>query len=231
MKLESLRQGEVLLTDKPLQWTSFDMVNKIRNAILKKYNLKKFKVGHAGTLDPLASGLLIICVGKATKTIDKYQGLDKEYIGTITVGATTPSFDLETKIDQTYPFGHITENMIVQTAKHFVGKQWQKPPIFSAIKRNGKKLYEHARKGEVVEIKAREVEIKKFEILSINLPDIKFKVKVSKGTYIRSLAYDFGKALQSGGYLSELRRTKIGDFQIDDAIDIQTWINSLKNED
>ncbi len=229
--LESLRQGQVLLIDKPLNWTSFDVVNKLRYAILKKHNLKKFKVGHAGTLDPLATGLLLICVGKATKTIQAYQGLDKEYTGTFYLGATTPSYDAETVIDQHFETGHITEALILETARNFVGKQSQVPPVFSAIKKNGKKLYEHARKGESVTIQAREVEIKSFKILSINLPEVTFKVRVSKGTYIRSLAFDFGKKLKSGAFLSALRRTKIGHFDVQDAMPHQQWIERLNYED
>ncbi len=227
--LEELRKGQVLLLDKPLHWTSFDIVNKLRYAILKKHNLKKFKVGHAGTLDPLATGLLIVCVGKATKTINQFQNLDKEYTGTFYLGATTPSYDAETEIDQTYPTGHITPELVLKTAANFIGKQEQIPPIFSAIKKNGKKLYEHARKGETVEIKSRNIEIKAFEILSVNLPEVHFRVKVSKGTYIRSLAYDFGKALQSGAYLSALRRTKIGTFDVTNATSHQQWIAQVLN--
>jgi len=227
MDIESLRAGKVLLIDKALDWTSFDVVNKLRYAILKKYNLKKFKVGHAGTLDPLATGLLIVCVGKATKTIQQFQNLDKEYTGTFYLGATTPSYDLETGVNQYFETEHITEELICKTAESFVGKSLQIPPIFSAIKKDGKKLYEHARKGQKVDIKAREIEIKEFEILSVNLPEVLFRVKVSKGTYIRSLAYDFGKSLQSGAYLSALRRTKIGDFSVDNAKDVQDWIEQL----
>jgi len=228
--LEQLKRGQVLLLDKPLEWTSFDVVNKIRYAILKKYNLKRFKVGHAGTLDPLATGLLIVCVGKATKTIHTYQNLDKEYTGTFFVGATTPSYDAETAVDKTFETAHITPELIIKTAQGFMGKQKQIPPVFSAIKQKGKKLYEHARKGEEVQIPARDIEIKKFEITRINLPEIHFSVKVSKGTYIRSLAYDFGKALGSGAYLSALRRTKIGTFDVSNAIQHQEWIDRLNYE-
>ncbi len=224
MELEELKKGKVLLIDKPLGWTSFDVVNKIRYAILKKHGIKKFKVGHAGTLDPLATGLLIICVGKATKTIETYQGMDKEYTGIITLGATTPSYDLETGIDKTYPIEHIDEMLIQETAKSFIGKYAQTPPIFSAIKKNGKKMYEHARKGEEVVMEKRPVEIKEFEIIKIDLPEVHFRTKVSKGTYIRSLAYDFGKKLNSGAYLSSLRRTKIGDFHVKDATTHAKWI-------
>jgi tRNA pseudouridine55 synthase len=231
MDLEEIRKGKVLLLDKPLDWTSFDVVNKIRYSILKKYNIKRFKVGHAGTLDPLATGLLIICVGKATKTINEYQNRSKEYTGTFTLGATTPSYDLETEVDAIFPTEHITEEQICETAKHFVGVQQQVPPIFSALKKNGRKMYELARKGEKVEMKSREIEIYEFEILSVNLPEVKFRVKVSKGTYIRSLAYDFGKTLGSGGYLSELRRTKIGNFSIENAVTHQNWIDEFIKQD
>ncbi len=231
MDLEEIRKGKVLLLDKPLHWTSFDVVNKIRYSILKKYNIKRFKVGHAGTLDPLATGLLIVCVGKATKTINEYQNRSKEYTGTFTLGATTPSYDLETEINATLPTEHITEEQIYETAKRFVGVQQQVPPIFSALKKNGKKMYELARKGEKVEMKSREIEIFEFEILSINMPEVKFRVKVSKGTYIRSLAHDFGKALGSGAYLSELRRTKIGNFSIENAVTHQNWIDEFIIQD
>ncbi len=229
-KLEQLKKGQVILIDKDLHWTSFDVVNKIRYAILKKFRLKKFKVGHAGTLDPLATGLLLVCVGKSTKTISTYQGLDKEYTGTFHLGATTPSYDLETAVDAHFPVEHITEKMIKETARKFIGRQQQLPPLFSAVKKDGKKLYEHARKGEKVDVKPRDITIKEFEILSVNLPEVAFRVKVSKGTYIRSLAYDFGKALQTGAYLSSLRRTKIGDFDVKDAITIDEWIDRFKNE-
>lgn len=229
-KLEQLKKGQVILIDKDLHWTSFDVVNKIRYAILKKFRLKKFKVGHAGTLDPLATGLLLVCVGKATKTISTYQGLDKEYTGTFHLGATTPSYDLETAVDAHFPVEHITEKMIKETARKFIGRQQQLPPLFSAVKKDGKKLYEHARKGEKVDVKPRDITIKEFKILSVNLPEVAFRVKVSKGTYIRSLAYDFGKALQTGAYLSSLRRTKIGDFDVKDAITIDEWIDRFKNE-
>jgi len=227
MTLEELKKGQVLLLDKPLNWTSFDVVNKIRYAILKKHNIKRFKVGHAGTLDPLATGLLILCVGKATKTINQLQNQTKEYIGTFTIGATTPSYDMETEIDQTYPTDHINESLIKEKVKDFIGEQDQFPPIFSAIKKNGKKLYEHARKGEKVKIDARRIEIFEFEITEINLPEIHFRVKVSKGTYIRSLAFDYGKALGSGAYLSSLKRTKIGNFSIENAVSHQNWIDEV----
>ena len=225
--VENYKNGKVLLIDKPLEWTSFQVVNKLRWHIKKQFNLKKIKVGHAGTLDPLATGLLIICTGKQTKSIQTYQGQLKEYTGTFVIGATTPSYDLETEINQTFPTEHITEELIHNTTKQFMGKIQQKPPIFSAIKKDGKRLYELARKGETTEIKAREVEILEFEITKIALPNIEFRVVCSKGTYIRSLANDFGKALNSGGHLSVLRRTKIGEYAVDNAQSIEGFINEL----
>ncbi|MBT7705568.1 MAG: tRNA pseudouridine(55) synthase TruB, partial [Polaribacter sp.] len=200
MTEEAYKNGQVLLIDKPLEWTSFQAVNKIRWHIKQRFQIKKIKVGHAGTLDPLASGLLIICTGKQTKEIHVYQGQEKEYTGTFTIGATTPSYDLETEIDNTFPTAHITKELIHDTTKQFLGEIDQKPPIFSAIKKEGKRLYELARKGETAEIKSRKVTIDEFEITNINLPNIDFRVVCSKGTYIRSLAYDFGKALHSGGH-------------------------------
>lgn len=217
LTLEDYKEGQVLLIDKPLEWTSFQVVNKIRWHIRQKFGIKKIKVGHAGTLDPLASGLLILCTGKFTKKIDEYQGQIKEYTGEITLGATTPSYDLETEVNETFTTKHITEALIYETTKQFVGEINQKPPIFSAIKKEGKRLYDIARAGETTDIKARKINIETFEITNINLPKVQFRVVCSKGTYIRSLAYDFGKALESGGYLSKLRRTKIGDFSVNNA--------------
>lgn len=216
---EQFLEGQILLIDKPLTWSSFQAVNKIKYALIKNLDLpKKFKIGHAGTLDPLASGLLIICTGKFTKRIAELQGQIKEYTGTITVGATTPSYDLETETNETFPTEHITKELIEKTRLQFIGEIDQYPPIFSAIKKNGKRLYEHARAGEEVEIKSRKIEITEFEITRVELPDIDFRVVCSKGTYIRSLAFDFGKALQSGAHLTALRRTKIGNFSVDDAM-------------
>lgn len=216
---EDFLEGQVLLIDKPLQWSSFQAVNKLKYVLKNHYNLpKKFKIGHAGTLDPLASGLLIICTGKFTKRITAIQGQAKEYTGTFTVGATTPSYDLETEIDATFPTEHITPEIILETTKQFLGEIDQKPPVFSAIKKDGKRLYEHARAGEEVEISFRKTTIHEFEITRIALPEIDFRVVCSKGTYIRSLAFDFGTALNSGAYLSVLRRTKIGDYAVDNAI-------------
>ncbi|GAB1308750.1 tRNA pseudouridine(55) synthase TruB [Urechidicola sp. KH5] len=226
--LEDFKNGQVLLIDKPLNWTSFQVVNKLRWEIRQKFNIKKIKVGHAGTLDPLATGLLILCTGKMTKQIETFQAQHKEYTGTITVGATTPSYDLETEVDATFETSHITEKLIHQTAQNFEGNQQQIPPIFSALKKDGKKLYELAREGKTTEIKSRKIEISSFEITKIDLPHIDFKVACSKGTYIRSLAFDFGKALKSGAHLSALRRTKIGYFSVDDAQSIEAFITELK---
>jgi len=217
MTPEQLQKGQVFLFDKPLGWTSFQLVNKVRWLLRKKFNLKKIKVGHAGTLDPLATGLLIICVGKKTKNIHLYQAAEKEYIGTFTLGATTPSFDLETEIDQSFDISTISDTSIFAVAKNFIGEIQQRPPVYSAIKKDGKRLYEHARKGEEIEIEARKVIIHDFEITRIQLPEVDFKVRCSKGTYIRSLANDFGKALDNGAHLSGLRRTKIGDFSVENA--------------
>jgi tRNA pseudouridine55 synthase len=222
--------GQVLLIDKPLHWTSFQVVNKLRWSIRRAFNIKKIKVGHAGTLDPLATGLLVICTGKMTKQINTFQAQVKAYTGTIVLGSTTPSYDLETEIDKTFPTKHITNTLIKETTKQFKGDVEQYPPIFSAIKKEGKRLYEFARAGETVEIKSRTIHISKFEITKIDGLNIHFKVVCSKGTYIRSLAHDFGKALNSGGHLSELRRTKIGAFDVKNAASIESFIESLPLE-
>ncbi|MCH3881651.1 MULTISPECIES: tRNA pseudouridine(55) synthase TruB [Tenacibaculum] len=227
--LEDYKNGQILLIDKPLEWTSFQVVNKLRWHIKQQFNIKKIKVGHAGTLDPLATGLLIICTGKQTKNIHEYQGQIKEYTGTFTIGATTPSYDLETEVNETFTTEHITEDLLHKTTKQFLGKIQQKPPIFSAIKKDGKRLYELARKGETTEIKAREVEINEFEITNINLPKVDFRIVCSKGTYIRSIAYDYGIALNSGAHLSTLRRTKIGDFSTENAQSIEGFIEQLND--
>ncbi len=227
MEAEDFKEGRVLLFDKPLNWTSFQVVNKVRWLIRKSLKIKKIKVGHAGTLDPLATGLLIICTGKFTKKIDEYQGLVKEYTGTFTLGATTPSFDLETEINETFPVEHITDSQLHETTKLFIGEIDQIPPVFSALKKDGKRLYEYARSGEEIEVKSRKVEISEFEITGIEMPTVHFRVVCSKGTYIRSLANDYGKALNSGAHLSELRRTKIGAFKVEDGTDIETFENSL----
>ncbi|MEN8764311.1 MAG: tRNA pseudouridine(55) synthase TruB [Wenyingzhuangia sp.] len=225
--LEAYKEGQVLLIDKPLHWTSFQVVNKLRWVIKQHFGIKNIKVGHAGTLDPLATGLLILCTGRFTKKIETYQAQHKEYTGTITLGSTTPSYDLETQIDKTFPTEHITTSMIQETTKKFIGEIDQVPPIFSAIKKEGKRLYELARQGKTTEIKSRKITISEFEILALDFPNIHFRVACSKGTYIRSLAYDFGKALNSGSHLSALRRTKIGDFQVDHAVTINSFLEDF----
>lgn len=230
MAVEDYLNGKVLLIDKPLEWTSFQAVNKIRWHIKKKFGLKKIKVGHAGTLDPLASGLLIICVGKETKNISTYQGQIKEYTGTFTIGSTTPSYDLETEIDQTFPTDHITDELLQEVTHKFIGEIDQKPPIFSAIKKDGKRLYELARKGQTTEIASRKITISEFEITENKLPNVNFRVVCSKGTYIRSLAYDYGQALNSGAHLSVLRRTRIGGFLVENAKTIEQFIQDLEME-
>ena len=227
--VEDFKNGKVLLIDKPLEWTSFQVVNKLRWHIRKQFDIKKIKVGHAGTLDPLATGLLIICTGKQTKSIETYQGQIKEYTGTIVIGSTTPSYDLETEINETFPTDHITDELIHKTTEQFIGKIQQKPPIFSAIKKDGKRLYELARQGKTTEIKSREIEIREFDITNIDFPNVEFRVVCSKGTYIRSLANDFGAALNSGGHLSVLRRTKIGDFSVAKAQSIDGFVEELKS--
>ncbi|WP_299108222.1 tRNA pseudouridine(55) synthase TruB [uncultured Tenacibaculum sp.] len=230
MTAEDYKGGQVLLIDKPLEWTSFQVVNKLRWHIRKRFDIKKIKVGHAGTLDPLATGLLIICTGKQTKSIETYQGQIKEYTGTITIGATTPSYDLETEINETFPVDHITTDQIHNTTQQFIGEIDQKPPIFSAIKKDGKRLYELARQGKTTEIKARKITISTFEITNIEGNNLDFRVVCSKGTYIRSLAHDFGMALNSGAHLTKLRRTKIGDFSVENAQSIEGFIDSLGME-
>lgn len=220
--------GSCLLVDKPSEWTSFDVVNKIRSSLKYNLGLKKLKVGHAGTLDPLATGLLIVCTGKFTKKLGEYQGLKKEYIGTIHLGATTPSFDRETEPDAHYPTDHITPEMLEKARQSFLGKIEQLPPIYSAIKVDGQPLYKKARKGEMVEVKPRKVKIHDFELTKIEMPKVDFLVQCSKGTYIRSLAHDFGKQLNSGAYLSSLRRTSIGGFKIEDAWNLEALIDHIE---
>ena len=218
--LESYKEGRVLLVDKPLNWTSFQVVNKIRWLIKQQFNIKKIKVGHAGTLDPLATGLLILCTGKYTKKIETYQAQVKEYTGTFTLGATTPSYDLESEIDHKFDISEISQEDILKNIQQFLGEIHQQPPIFSALKKNGKRLYEYAREGSKIDIPSRPVTIKEFQITKIELPCVEFRIVCGKGTYIRSLAHDFGRSLNNGAYLSSLRRTKIGEFRVEDAIDI-----------
>ena len=228
LTIEQYQEGQILLVDKPLTWSSFQAVNKLKYHLINRVGLpKKFKIGHAGTLDPLATGLLIVCTGKFTKTISEIQSQAKEYTGTFYIGATTPSYDLETEIDETFPTSHIDEALIHKTVEQFLGEIDQQPPIFSAIKKDGVRLYEHARAGEEVEIAFRKTTIYEFEITRIALPEIDFRVVCSKGTYIRSLAYDFGKAMNSGSHLTVLRRTKIGDYDVKNAIDITLFEENL----
>jgi len=211
-------EGDILLVDKPYHMTSFEVVNKIKIAIKKTFP-EKIKVGHAGTLDPLATGLLVICTGKKTKIIEQIQSLEKEYTGTFYVGATTPCFDKEQEIDFTFPIEHITKDLINQATQKFTGKQMQTPPVFSAVKVDGKRAYDLAREGvEDIKVNPKEIDIKLFEITRIALPEIDFKVVCSKGTYIRSLARDFGAALNSGAYITALRRTRTGDYNVNNAI-------------
>ncbi len=198
--------------------------------IKQRYGLKKIKVGHAGTLDPLATGLLIICTGKETKNITTYQAQEKEYTGTITLGATTPSFDLETEIDQTFPIDQLTPNLLKETTAQFTGEIQQKPPIYSAIKKDGKRLYELARAGETTEIALRTVTVTDFELTRIELPEVDFKIDCSKGTYIRSMANDYGAALNNGGHLSALRRTAIGNYRVENALDIEEFEEILNQQ-
>jgi tRNA pseudouridine55 synthase len=228
MSTEEYLNGQIILIDKPLHWTSFQAVNKMKYALINTVGLpKKFKIGHAGTLDPLASGLLLVCTGKFTKRISELQGQAKEYTGTFYIGATTPSYDLETEINETFDTAHIDDTLIRDTVKHFLGEIDQKPPIFSAIKKDGIRLYEHARSGETVTIDSRKTTIHEFEITRIELPEVDFRVVCSKGTYIRSLAYDFGEKIKSGAHLIALRRTKIGKFNVENATDITLFEQSL----
>jgi tRNA pseudouridine55 synthase len=220
--------GHTLLVDKPLEWTSFDLVNKLRYAAKHITGRKKIKVGHAGTLDPLASGLMIICVGKHTKSINDYMGLDKQYTGTFLLGATTPSYDLETEIDARFDLPANDAGLMQSTAAQFLGEIEQVPPIFSAKKIDGKKAYELARKGKSVEMKASRVHIKHFDLDLSNFPEVAFTLDCSKGTYVRSLAHDFGKALGSGAHLTSLRRTKVGDLLLENAHSIEEARDALQ---
>lgn len=232
LDLNDYKDGQVLCFDKPLNWTSFQLVNKVRWLIKRQFEIKKIKVGHAGTLDPLATGLVIICTGKKTKTIQDLMGQTKIYTGEITLGATTASYDLETEINQYFETQHITEQLLHETTSKFIGKIMQQPPIFSALKKEGKRLYEFAREGKSVDIPKREVFIEEFKITSIQglgdqQPKVAFKVVCSKGTYIRSLAHDFGKSLNSGSHLSALRRTAIGNYTVENALTIEDFEQQL----
>ena len=221
IKEDDIQDGKMLLVDKPLTWTSFDVVKYIRKSLVSKFKIKRIKVGHAGTLDPLATGLLIICIGKQTKQISIYQNLSKTYTGKFKLGETTPSYDAETEVNKTFNYNHIKENDIINLSQKFTGKLMQKPPIFSALKKNGKRMYEYARENKKIEIQEREINIYEFEIIKFTNPYIEFKITCSKGTYIRSIANDFGKKLNSGSYLSELRRINIGEFSVLNALQIE----------
>lgn len=229
MTSELFAQGYIQLIDKPYTWTSFQVVNKLKHILKNDYGLKKVKIGHAGTLDPLATGLLIICIGKATKQIETLQGGEKEYTGTFTLGATTPCFDLEKPVDATYPTDHITEEMIHSVAQSFIGETEQTPPTFSAVKINGRRAFDYARNNEEVEIKSKKIVISEFEITRIAMPEVDFRIVCGKGTYIRSIARDFGAALQSGAHLKALRRTRIGNFKVENAQQIDEVREIWKN--
>ena len=226
--LQDLKEGKVLLVDKPREWTSFDVVNKIRATIRHTFEVKKIKVGHAGTLDPLATGLLIVCVGKATKQIADFQGLDKRYEGELKLGATTPTFDAEADEDAQFPIAHINDDMIVQAGKSFLGEIDQVPPIYSAIKKDGVRLYKLARKNQQIVIEPRRIKILELAIERIDMPLVSFSVVCSKGTYIRSLAYDLGRTLHSGAYLTALRRTHIGRFDVEEAWQLEELVQQIK---
>lgn len=230
LSVDDFLEGQLLLIDKPLEWTSFDAVKKIRYSIRKKFNLKKIKVGHAGTLDPLATGLLIICTGRFTKKITALTLEEKTYSGTIIIGATTASYDLESEIENQKPTDHITAKDVAAAAAELTGVQEQIPPVFSAKKVDGKRAYDSARKGEEVVLKANTVEIKKFEVDCSELPRVHFSIECSKGTYIRSIARDLGEKLKTGAYLSELRRDAIGQYKVDNAIDPIEFQQLLEGE-
>ncbi len=225
----NITEGEIFLVNKPYRWTSFDVIGSLRG-LIKHLIGKKIKIGHAGTLDPLATGLLIICTGKATKRIEEFKDFDKEYTGTFTLGATTPSFDMEKEVDQTYPFDHITPDMIQSAAQNLSGDIMQMPPVFSAIKVNGKRAYESARKDKDPGLTVRPVHIADFEITRIAMPEVDFRIVCSKGTYIRSIARDFGQALQSGAYLSALCRTRVGPHLLSNAYEVEALKTVLRKE-
>lgn len=224
-------KGGVILVNKPYEWTSFQAVNKIKVRLKHYFNTKKVKIGHAGTLDPLATGLLIVCVGKFTKKIEEYQAQEKEYTGTFYLGATTPCYDKEKEIDKYYPIDHITQDDIYKAAEAFLGEQEQVPPMFSALKVNGVRAYEFARDNKEIELKSRKITIKEFEITRIDLPEVDFRIVCSKGTYIRSIARDFGSYLNSGAYLTALCRTRIGEYKLSDAKKIEDIISEYENKE
>lgn len=221
--------GEIIGVDKPLGWTSFDAVKRVRGAIQRRLNVKKFKVGHAGTLDPLATGVLIICTGRATRDIERLQNGTKEYIATLRLGATTPSFDLETEIDAEYPFDHITEEMVREVLPRFTGHIMQVPPVYSAVKVDGKRAYKYARKGKEVELKAKPLVIEELEMLPSSLPELRLRIVCSKGTYIRALTRDIGAALQSGAHLTALCRTRVGDISLSDCLSVDEAVRKISD--
>ena len=223
-------EGEVLFVAKPLEWTSFNLVSKVRWNLHRTLKIKKLKVGHAGTLDPLATGVMIICTGKATKKIDTYQYQTKEYIATLKLGATTPSFDLELAVDATYPTAHITRELVDLAIPRFLGEIWQVPPAYSAVKVDGKRAYDYAREGKEVELKSKVLVIDEIEVLDFSLPILKIRVICSKGTYIRALARDIGLALNSGAHLIGLERTRIGDVRIEDCWQIDDLIQHINTQ-
>jgi len=229
MTAQELVEGTVLLIDKPIRWSSFDVVNKIRSLIRKRLHVEKIKVGHAGTLDPLATGLLIVCTGKMTKAIESLQAADKEYIATVGLGRTTPSYDLETDFDAEYPIEHINQSLVEQVIAQFIGEIDQVPPLFSAKMINGKRAYKIARKGKEMQLPSQKVIIHELELLSFQPDELQLRILCSKGTYIRSLAHDLGKALRCGGYLKALRRTKSGNYSINNAITLQQFDEHLLN--
>lgn len=219
--------GEVLLFDKDLDWTSFDLVQRVRNTLCRKMGIKKMKVGHAGTLDPLATGLMILCTGKSTKQIESFQAREKEYTATLKLGATTPSFDMETEEDATFETAHLTKELIEEALKKFEGEIDQVPPVFSAVKVKGKRAFDYARNGEEVKLQAKKIVIDRIELESWDSSFIKIRVNCSKGTYIRALARDIGETLKCGAYLTELRRTRIGEFKVEDAFKVDYFLENL----
>ncbi len=219
-KLEDILDGQVILINKPYKWSSFDVVKKIRSRLCKNFNIKKIKVGHAGTLDPLATGLLLICTGKQTKKISNYQDMKKTYEGVFKIGETTPSYDLETEVNEIFDYEHIDIEMLVESSKNFIGTISQKPPLFSALKKDGKRLYQYARENEIIELKDRKIRIYDFQIKKYDKPYVKFLIECSKGTYIRSIANDYGRSLKSGAFLYSLRRTAIGKYSLNNALEI-----------
>ena len=227
---EAFLDGQLLLIDKPLNWTSFQLVNKMRWAIRKTFDIKKIKVGHAGTLDPLATGLMIICTGRMTKQIEQFMGMDKSYTGVIRLGGNTPSYDLETTVRELRPFDHINKEQLMEARNSFIGTINQKPPLHSAIKKDGKRLYTLARAGQTIDIPAREIRINSFDLTNVTLPNISFEVSCSKGTYIRSLAHDYGQELGCGAHLASLCRTSIGKYLLSDSLSLEEFLYSLEEK-